>query len=494
MNNYFELLYNIQFTENQKTLYVIDSNYLSYAMQSVHNSEKYFNAMEKVIDQLYIPFIVYIESIDNIKGQISDTKKVLKNINTLFEAAINLEEVFDIENEELIEYLKDKIIKLSGLNSGTMNNLNGNINYKGQDGARAKLDEFINNLYKSIKKSVEKMNEEMIKEKKALSIELDSYDESNYNESIKKRLERLNKILSHEGVVGSEYTSEKLENFNKVISERMEKDIPPGYKDKNKTNNGNGLRTFGKLSFQKSYGDAILWLDLIEYIKNSEYENVVIVSDDTKTDWSEKKGESELKKELKIEFLQTTGKKIIRKQSLEFIQEILELSEDETKGIRDEINEFVTINSEIEFQNTIIVRAKKKGFNEVFLGEDKWYSVYIKDERIPFLKYIAVYQTTPISKITHYAEIDKIVESPENPSKKMILFKGKAIKLTRPIPLGFDWNAMQSNRYTYFEYLFNSYDIDHLLAKDFNYYQKCLDDSVDEENLDSDDNNKENDE
>ena len=99
MNNYFELLYNIQFTENQKTLYVIDSNYLSYAMQSVHNSEKYFNAMEKVIDQLYIPFIVYIESIDNIKGQISDTKKVLKNINTLFEAAINLEEVFDIENE-----------------------------------------------------------------------------------------------------------------------------------------------------------------------------------------------------------------------------------------------------------------------------------------------------------------------------------------------------------------------------------------------------------
>lgn len=166
MNNYFELLYNIQFTENQKTLYVIDSNYLSYAMQSVHNSEKYFNAMERVIDQLYIPFIVYIESIDNIKGQISDTKKVLKNINTLFEAAINLEEVFDIENEELIEYLKDKIIKLSGLNSGTMNNLNGNINYKGQDGARAKLDEFINNLYKSIKKSVEKMNEEMIKEKK----------------------------------------------------------------------------------------------------------------------------------------------------------------------------------------------------------------------------------------------------------------------------------------------------------------------------------------
>ena len=47
-------------------------------MQSVHNSEKYFNAMEKVIDQLYIPFIVYIESIDNIKGQISDTKKSVK--------------------------------------------------------------------------------------------------------------------------------------------------------------------------------------------------------------------------------------------------------------------------------------------------------------------------------------------------------------------------------------------------------------------------------
>ena len=45
MNNYFELLYNFQFTENQKTLYVIDSNYLSYAMQSVHNSEKHFQRL-----------------------------------------------------------------------------------------------------------------------------------------------------------------------------------------------------------------------------------------------------------------------------------------------------------------------------------------------------------------------------------------------------------------------------------------------------------------
>lgn len=37
MNNYFDLIYDIQSKEDEKILYVLDTNYLSYAMQLVNS-------------------------------------------------------------------------------------------------------------------------------------------------------------------------------------------------------------------------------------------------------------------------------------------------------------------------------------------------------------------------------------------------------------------------------------------------------------------------
>ena len=83
------------------------------------------------------------------------------------------------------------------------------------------------------------------------------------------------------------------------------------------------------------------------------------------------------------------------------------------------------------------------------------------------MKYIAVYQKTPIKKITHYAEIEDIIISPEDSSKKKIVFKGEAKELPKKIPLGNDWNALQSNRYTNFDNLFTSANTDELFSKTF---------------------------
>lgn len=91
----------------------------------------------------------------------------------------------------------------------------------------------------------------------------------------------------------------------------------------------------------------------------------------------------------------------------------------------------------------------------------------INEDRIPFLKYIAVYQKTPIKKITHYVEIEDITISPEDSSKKKIVFQGKAKDLPKKIPLGDDWNALQSNRYTNFNNLFPSANTDELFSKTF---------------------------
>lgn len=213
----------------------------------------------------------------------------------------------------------------------------------------------------------------------------------------------------------------------------------------------------------------MFWLDIIEFVKEKKFSNVVIISDDKKSDWCTRSGtsESELLPELKVEFLKETGIPVIRKSSSLFIKDILSLSEDEQKGIEKEIDEIEKIKSEIEYQDTIIVRARKNGFKKVFIGENSWYSVRINEDRIPFLRYIAVYQTTPVKKITHYAAIKDIIISPEDSSKKKILFKSEAKELSKKIPLGDDWNALQSNRYTNFKNLFTSANTDELFSKTF---------------------------
>lgn len=113
--------------------------------------------------------------------------------------------------------------------------------------------------------------------------------------------------------------------------------------------------------------------------------------------------------------------------------------------------------------DTIIVPAKEDGFQEVFLNQNKWYSVAIYEGRKDFIKYIAAYRVHPIQEITHYAEVDKIENSPYDNTKKIIYFKDNAIELPKTIKLGQDKHAFQRSRYTNFNKFDNAETTDDLL-------------------------------
>ncbi len=102
--------------------------------------------------------------------------------------------------------------------------------------------------------------------------------------------------------------------------------------------------------------------------------------------------------------------------------------------------------------DTIIVPAQKEGFEKVFLGEDCWYAVRISGGMLDKIKYIAAYQSQPVSAITHYAPVDRIEPYGEGGKYKLVfLFKAKAIT---PIPYGdAPSGAMQGPRYTTFAQL-----------------------------------------
>jgi hypothetical protein len=123
-----------------------------------------------------------------------------------------------------------------------------------------------------------------------------------------------------------------------------------------------------------------------------------------------------------------------------------------------EKTEIIVKNDETTTSNekdTIVVPAQKDGFEEVFLGENAWYAIRISGGMLDKIKYIAGYQTAPISAITYYAEV-KSIETYGEEGKYKLNFKGAAIKLDTPIKLQTGAMGLQSARYTNFNKLLSA--------------------------------------
>jgi hypothetical protein len=99
--------------------------------------------------------------------------------------------------------------------------------------------------------------------------------------------------------------------------------------------------------------------------------------------------------------------------------------------------------------DTIVVPAKEEGFQRRFIGEDCWLAIRISGGMLDKIKYIAVYQTQPISAITHYAPVARI-EPFGDGRKYKVIFSEKATEIPQ-IPLGdAQKGSMQGPRYTNF--------------------------------------------
>lgn len=102
--------------------------------------------------------------------------------------------------------------------------------------------------------------------------------------------------------------------------------------------------------------------------------------------------------------------------------------------------------------DTIIVPAQEEGFNRVFLGQNMWHAIRISGGMLNKIQYIAVYQTKPVSAITHYAPVERI--EPYGDGGKYKLIFAEEPKEIGPIPYAdAPKGTMQGPRYTTFEKL-----------------------------------------
>jgi hypothetical protein len=114
--------------------------------------------------------------------------------------------------------------------------------------------------------------------------------------------------------------------------------------------------------------------------------------------------------------------------------------------------------------DTIVVPAKVDGFQECFLGENRWYAVRINGSVRPQIRYIAGYQVAPVQAVTHFARV-KSIEPWEDSGKFVLNFEEPAQPIG-PIPLvkGGRVKAPQSIRYTTYESLLKAKNLDELFG------------------------------
>jgi hypothetical protein len=112
--------------------------------------------------------------------------------------------------------------------------------------------------------------------------------------------------------------------------------------------------------------------------------------------------------------------------------------------------------------DTIVVPAQDDGFQEVFLGENRWYAIRIHESMIPKIKYIAAYRVAPISAVTHWAPVNNIV-SWQDTGKFVVNFTepAKEIEHIKLVPKS-RVKALQAPRYTSFSRLQQAKTLDDL--------------------------------
>mgnify|MGYP000128168526 CR=1 FL=1 len=110
--------------------------------------------------------------------------------------------------------------------------------------------------------------------------------------------------------------------------------------------------------------------------------------------------------------------------------------------------------------NTVVVPANIDGFNEVFIGENRWYAIRLGVLR-PQIKYLAVYQTAPRSAITYFAPISSI-EPWQDSGKFVVNFADEPQKLDMPIQRGSRLKHLQNILYTNLDRLRSAKTLDDL--------------------------------
>lgn len=239
----------------QNNLIVFDSNFLLDILRlPTAIAEKYLEAIEKVQNHIFIPYLVGIEFNFNkkkVKIETLENVKVYKDhiTKTLDD---NTQKIYD----NLCEFILDDKY-LSFLNNKTQKE----------------------DIQTKTKEKLKLFNEKILEGKKDVISKLHEAIEEKYSSDLDVHTTRIIDLIGNS--VASKLTQEWLNKVQEKGNERYSQEIPPGFNDR-KEKEGK-IRTYSDLSYDTQYGDYIIWEEILHKVASEGSnigEKVIFVTSD----------------------------------------------------------------------------------------------------------------------------------------------------------------------------------------------------------------------
>ena len=96
--------------------------------------------------------------------------------------------------------------------------------------------------------------------------------------------ENLDQLLK--GKVGEPFSQDEISKIYQEGEARFKHEKPPGYKDQKKeTENKSDIFSYAGVTYQRKYGDLVLWKQIIGKAKKDSIHSLIFLTDDEKEDW-----------------------------------------------------------------------------------------------------------------------------------------------------------------------------------------------------------------
>lgn len=271
---------------DQTTLFVFDTNVLLDLYSFSPKSRSiFFQTLDLIKDQLWIPHHVGLEYQRNRVKVVIERRRLFTDLESQIKT---INDAFNEISRKVELYTEDTILKKQFKNKN-----NSNIPNTWQE------------VLNSLKKNLD------FCQKNAKDLDQDQLY-PNQHDPIREKLEG---YFSKQYIGKPLYDEQsELDKFYKDGEERYKHKRPPGYEDIGKEKNSSKDHPtfwFNGLTYQRKFGDLLIFKEIIAYTKENKRKNVIFISEDKKEDWRviiEYAGKKNLgaRPELKSEFSKET--------------------------------------------------------------------------------------------------------------------------------------------------------------------------------------------
>jgi len=243
----------------QNNLIIFDSNFLLDILRlPTEIAEKYLEAIDKVKEHIFVPYLVGVEFNFNKKRVKIET---LENVKVYKDQISSL---LQIETEKIYKNLCESLLKEDNV-------------------------EFLNNkvhkkqVHSNTKDKLESFRQELLEKQEHIIKDLHQTIDEKYSKDLDELTAKVIELIGDS--VAPKRNQEWFDEVQKKGDERYNNEIPPGFNDR-KDKEGL-IRTYSDIYYDTQYGDYIIWEEILHEVASRAHnvgEKVIFVTSDGSSD------------------------------------------------------------------------------------------------------------------------------------------------------------------------------------------------------------------